>query len=246
MARLLYSTLLYLLLPLVFVRLYLRAKKNPAYALRWRERLGWTKPEIRQPLIWIHAVSLGEVNAVLPLVKALQSRYAGHRFLITSTTPTGSEQIRKTLGNSVTHCYLPYDLNRTSKAFLQHCKPAVLILLERELWPNLIHHAHERRIPILLANARLSDRSLQRNLRFRSLLTPTVKKITAIAAQSREDADRLTVLGANPDSTHVIGNIKYDVHPPEGWQTTARAIRNTRVLWSGYCPVLGSGKHSSG
>ena len=163
------------------------------------------------PRIWLHAVSVGETIAAAPLVKRLQQRFPDHRLLITSTTPTGSAQVQRQFGNSVEHCYFPYDLPGTIKRFLKRYQPDALIVMETELWPNCFYHCHRRGIPIVVANARLSPRAFTNYQKFRPLVTPTLRNVSAIAAQSEDDRARFIALGAPLRQVFNSGNIKFDL-----------------------------------
>ncbi|MEO8459780.1 MAG: glycosyltransferase N-terminal domain-containing protein, partial [Dokdonella sp.] len=159
--RLLYTLTMYLLTPAILYRLAARGLHYPTYLERWRERFGFfPDPGIRDS-IWIHAVSMGEVNAALPLIEALMLRYRDTPFVITTVTPTGSERVRKLFGERVFHVYLPYDITASVERFLDRVHPRLAVVMETEIWPNLFMTCHERGIPIVVANARLSERSLR-------------------------------------------------------------------------------------
>ena len=162
-----------------------------------------------QPLIWVHAVSVGETRAAEPLIAALKRRYPAHRILLTHMTPTGRETGVALFGDGVARCYLPYDFPFAVGAFLDHFKPVCGVLLETEIWPNLIRACNNRDIPVYLANARLSEKSLRRYLRFRKFSAITLRGLTAIAAQSADDAARFHELGAIEVNT--VGNLKFDI-----------------------------------
>ena len=215
MLRLLYSLLFLLLLPAAFCRLALRSLKAPAYRRRWGERLALQSlPAQRDPaapLIWIHAVSVGETVAATPLVKQLRHDYPTHQILITTTTPTGSARVVELFGDTVLHAYLPYDTAGAMRRFVKKFQPCLLILMETELWPNLIHACHRREVPVVLANARLSARSARGYRRFAGLTRPMLKKLELIAAQSDEDADRLIAAGADSEDVRVTGSLKFIV-----------------------------------
>ncbi len=217
MYRFFYTLLFYLLIPLIFCRLWLRGKKAPNYRLRWAERLGYKLPRTKTvPIIWIHSVSVGETLAAVPLVRALLEQYPTHQLLITTTTPTGSERVKAAFADSVLHCYLPYDIPTANKRFIKHFKPDILIIMETELWPNLLTYCHKQQIPTLLANARLSEKSAAGYHKFSALTKPMLQIIDKIAAQTRDDANRFTELGAKLNQVCVSGNIKYDLKLPDG------------------------------
>ena len=214
MSRHLYSLCFYLAQPLVWLRLLWRARKQPEYLHHLGERYACypARPEGR--LLWLHVVSVGETRAAEPLIKALLAQYPEHGLLLTHMTPTGrtvgAELIAK-LGPRLHQAYLPYDLPDACARFLEHFRPDFGLLMETELWPNLIAAAKARHIPLALVNARLSARSLRGYLRFRPLIRPAVAALDLVAAQTRADAERLASLGA--PAPHVCGNIKFDVTP---------------------------------
>ncbi|MEJ2416081.1 MAG: lipid IV(A) 3-deoxy-D-manno-octulosonic acid transferase [Exilibacterium sp.] len=210
--RFLYTILLYLGLPLVFMRLWRRSRLAPAYAQRWRERFGFISPPAgKGSVIWVHAVSVGETLAALPLINALQQQHPQTRFAVTTTTPTGSERVTAALGDSVFHVYMPYDLPDCVARFLQRVKPKLLIIMETELWPNTIAACHRRNIPVILANARLSEKSARGYRRIRFLISPMLKRLSAVAAQHDEDIERFIALGMDCERCTVTGSIKFDL-----------------------------------
>lgn len=213
MSRTVYTLLLYLAVPLIVLRLFLRSIQAPKYRQRLLERFGSTDKSLREtdskPLIWLHAVSVGEVVAAKPLVNALLHR--NQQVLITTMTPTGSAQVAASFGDRVTHSYLPYDLPGALKRFLAKSNPDMLLIMETELWPNLIHYCRDRSIPVLLINARMSERSARGYKRFESLVRPMLNRLSAIAAQSAADQDRLLDLGAKPETTAITGSLKFHV-----------------------------------
>ena len=234
MTRRLYTLLLYFLTPLVVLRLLWRGLSAPAYWRRWPERFGWI-PQSREDCLWIHAVSVGEVQAAVPLIKALRSRYPKQRIVVTTMTPTGAERAQTALGADVTHYYAPYDLPQAVRRFLQHARPRLLIIMETELWPNLIHTCHAQAIPVILANARLSERSAARYRRIKKLMAETLRKVSIIASQTQPEAERFIELGARPDAVHVTGSIKYDVKLPASLREEAQVLRRLwgveRAVW---------------
>ena len=232
--RWLYSLLLYLLTPLVFVRLWQRGRKSPAYRERWGERFGHIAPLPQAPRIWLHAVSVGEAIAAAPLVRSLLETYPDHAILITSTTPTGSAQVRRLFGDRVEHCYLPYDLPHVLKRFLNRIRPQILIVMETELWPNLYAACHARAIPLLVVNARLSERSFKGYHKIRALIRPALQ-VAEVLAQTEADAERFLKLGAPFDQVQVVGNLKFDQETPEGVLAQGQALRDQlgrqRKIW---------------
>jgi 3-deoxy-D-manno-octulosonic-acid transferase len=212
MVRLLYSTVFYLLLPVIIVRLLFRAIKAPAYARRWRERFGFVaSANSTQETIWLHAVSVGETLAAVPLVRALQGKYPDYRLTVTCMTPTGSERVKAAFGDSVDHSYAPYDTPDFVARFLTRVQPKILIIMETELWPNTIAACHKRNIPVLLANGRLSVKSATAYRRIQPLVRPMLAQLSAVAAQHGDDGARFTDLGLANSALTVTGNIKFDL-----------------------------------
>lgn len=235
-ARLLYSLLLYLSLPAILLRLCWRALRAPAYARRWGERFGRVAP-LSAPVIWVHAVSVGETLAALPLVRRLQATQPRARLLVTTTTPTGSALVRAQLGDGVVHCYAPYDFPHAVHRFLDRAQPALLIVMETELWPNLLHGCARRGIPVVLANARLSARSAAGYARVAALTRPMLAALTRVAAQTRVDGERFLALGLPPERLCVTGNIKFDLELDAALRERARCLRDewrgqrARPIW---------------
>ncbi len=226
MVRQLYSALHYLALPFIFLRLAWRGHRDPEYWERWGERFGRVPPlPGDQRTVWIHAVSVGEVQAALPLVRALRSGGRDLRIVVTTTTPTGQERVRQALGNSVLHRYAPYDLPASVRRFLARVHPQLVIIMETELWPNILHQCSRQRIPVLLANARLSERSAASYRRVARTARQMLAGVSCIAAQTRQDAARLVSLGARPDRVRVTGNTKFDVRLPASLCEEAQVLR---------------------
>ncbi len=212
MARLLYTLLIYLCLPLILLRLLWRGARAPAYRRRWGERFGFVERlAAAQAVIWVHSVSVGETIAAAPLVRRLQKQHPEAILLVTTMTPTGSAQVKKIFGNSVEHCYAPYDMPDAITRFLRRTHPALLIIMETELWPNLIHACHRRAIPVVLANARLSAKSAAGYAKVGRLSRPMLRELTAIAAQTKADGERFAQLGVSSEALEVTGNIKFDL-----------------------------------
>jgi 3-deoxy-D-manno-octulosonic-acid transferase len=225
MLRLLYSALLYVVAPLALIATALRGLRDPSYRDRLPERLGFTKLRFAARPIWIHAVSVGEVQAAAALVRGLASRYPQHPVLLTTATPTGAQRVRALFGESVRHAYLPYDLPGAVRRFLDRTTPVLAIIMEREIWPNLYRACFVREIPILLASARISARSGQRHLRFAGLFRDALAGDVTIAAQTAADAERFRALGIAPTAVHVTGNIKFDLEIPEDVRRAGSHIR---------------------
>jgi len=229
MPRLIYTVLFYLLSPAYFARLLWRGFGNKAYWYRWNERLGITKipPSLNKSVIWIHAVSVGEVNASIPLIRSLLGNYPDAEVLVTTSTPTGSEMLLNRLGGRVKHQYMPIDLPFFINKFLDNWNPKILIILETEIWPNLITICKERGIFISLVNARLSEKSKQRYIRYLPLIQPIIKKIDLILAQYESDASRFKEL-ANRE-VFLCGNLKFDQDIPDEINSI---VDNIRTEWS--------------
>ncbi len=226
MVRQLYSALHYLALPFIFLRLAWRGHRDPGYWERWGERFGRVPPlPGDQRTVWIHAVSVGEVQAAVPLVRALRSGGRDLRIVVTTTTPTGQERVRQALGNSVLHRYAPYDLPASVRRFLARVHPQLVIIMETELWPNILHQCSRQRIPVLLANARLSERSAASYRRVASTARQMLASVSCIAAQTQQDAARLVCLGARPERVRVTGNTKFDVRLPASLGEEAQVLR---------------------
>ena len=227
--RIVYIVLSYLLVPLLLVHLYWRSLSAPAYRQRIGERFGLGLARQRRPSIWVHAVSVGEVQAAAPLVRALLKRHPGVPLVMTTMTPTGSARVRLLFGDAVVHSYVPYDLAAPVRWFFDRARPSLAIIMETELWPNLYHECGERRVPLVLASARISARSLGRYRRLLPLFRDTLANGIVIAAQTPADAERFRSLGANPAQTHVTGNIKFDFELPSDVLHAGRALRKLQA-----------------
>ncbi|MGB0205762.1 MAG: lipid IV(A) 3-deoxy-D-manno-octulosonic acid transferase [Neptuniibacter sp.] len=235
MNRPLYTALFYLALPVILLRLWWRGIKAPAYRRRWQERLGFFKAsELDRPL-WIHAVSVGETLAIVPLVKLIQARHPEIPIVMTTMTPTGAERVEATFGDSVTHLYCPYDLPCALKRFLNKVNPRACVIVETELWPNLVNSCSQENIPVLVANARLSERSAKGYARFGKMAELMLKQISKVAVQNDTDGQRFLDLGLPAPAMEVTGSIKFDVSAPEGSERLAVALRQ---LWGENRPVL--------
>jgi len=215
--------LLRLALPFLLARLWWRGRAEPGYRESVGERLGLYGGEAPQPLIWIHAVSVGEARAAEPLVRALAAAAPQYRILVTCTTAAGRATLKQLYGESVLCAYLPYDFPETTQAFLEHFKPRLGVLMETEVWPNLLAECARRGVPVVLANARLSEKSARRYARWRGLAEPAFASLAAVCAQSAEDAARLRAAGAR--DTRVTGNLKFDVSPDPAQLAAGRAWR---------------------
>ncbi|NNA86381.1 3-deoxy-D-manno-octulosonic acid transferase [Pseudomonas fragi] len=237
MNRTLYTLLFHLGLPLVAIRLWLRARKAPAYARRIGERFAINLPAMQPGGIWVHAVSVGESIAAAPMIRALLERYPQLPITVTCMTPTGSERIQALFAGEprIQHCYLPYDLPWAAARFLNRVQPKLAVIMETELWPNHIHQCAKRGIPVALANARLSARSAKGYGRFARLTRPMLAEMSLIAVQTETEAERFRQLGARPECVEVTGSIKFDlsINPQlladarelrEQWQAQARPV----------------------
>lgn len=221
--RLLYTLMLWLLLPYVFFRLVWRARKQPEYLRHIGERFGFYTVHSDRPVIWLHAVSVGETRATQSLVTRLRASYPNHQILLTHTTPTGRTTGEQLYGDSVLRVYLPYDYPFAVNKFLLHFRPQLCILMETEIWFNLIHACHDANTPLLLLNARMSDKSAAGYARFAQLTRNALRELSAISAQTVEDAARLTMLGAQGVS--VMGNLKFDIEPPVAMLALGKQLR---------------------
>ena len=231
----LYSLILYLLLPLALLRLLWRSLRAPAYRRRWGERIGLYPGGVHPAGIWVHAVSVGEVQAAQPLIRALLVRRPDIGVLVTTTTPTGAERVQGIFEDRVQHLYMPYDLVPIIRRFLDRARPRLVIVMETEIWPNLLRECGQRDVPVILANARLSARSAAGYARFEKFTARTLRAISVIAAQSEADAHRFVELGANPERVQVTGSIKFDVTSPASLRDRAEVVRrlwgDTRPVW---------------
>ncbi|MEY4768099.1 MAG: hypothetical protein RL637_738 [Pseudomonadota bacterium] len=212
--RLCYSGLFYLLTPFLFLRLYWRGRKVIGFRQRWLERLALYSRSYSTVDIWFHAVSVGEVESIFPLIKQFQRQYPNYRLLITTTTPTASIRIQTVLGNSIQHVYLPYDFPDANQRFLTQFRPQLAVMVETEIWLNLYYQCRKYQIPITIINARLSDRSYSAYRRLSNWIQPSLQAICEIACQTPIDAQRFSHL-TQTAQIHVIGNLKFDVDPQQ-------------------------------
>lgn len=223
MTRTLYTGLLYLLLPFTPLKLLWRGRKQPEYLQHWKERFGYYNLKVTKPVIWLHCVSVGETRAASLLVKLLQAEFPQYQILLTHTTPTGRATSEQLFGDSVQRVYLPYDTPGAVKRFLTHFKPSIGVLMETELWFNLINACKQQAIPLLLLNARLSEKSAHGYAKLGKLTQQGLNSLTAVAAQTTDDASRLQQLGAS--NVSVMGNIKFEVTPPDNAAAQGNALR---------------------
>lgn len=248
MMRPLYTILYIVLMPIILLRLLWRSRQAPAYRQRWRERFGIFSPppfDHSKPIIWLHAVSVGETLAAVPLIKKLQREHPNWQWIITTTTPTGSERVRSVFGDTVFHVYAPYDLPLFLRHFLQRTQPTLLLVMETELWPNTIHSCHQRNIPVLIANARLSEKSARGYRKLAMLTHSMLSEVTCIAAQQQADGERFVQLGLPRNKLTVTGSIKFDLTIDAEIQQKAAELHeqwstnNTRTIWLAASTHLG-------
>lgn len=223
MRRLAYTIVMFALIPAALLHLWWRSRRQPEYLQHVGERFGRYRLEVRRPLIWIHAVSVGETRAAEPLVQAFARKYPEHRILLTHTTPTGRATGEQLFGDRVTRAYLPYDLPFAIERFLDHFRPEAGVLMETEIWFNLAHACSRGNIPLFLLNARLSERSARGYGRLAHLTRTALRSLRGIGAQSAADAARLQALGAT--GVEITGNLKFDIAPPESMVTLGVELR---------------------
>lgn len=234
-----YTVIFTCLLPVVFFRLWVRSLRLPAYRRRWAERLGFVPLPPLEEVMWLHAVSVGEAIAAIPLVHRFRQQFPQSPILITTTTPTGSERVQAAfkdmLGKQIYHCYLPYDLPFTLNNFFKRIKPKLLILMETEIWPNLLQACKARQLPVLIANGRLSPVSMRRYQWLGQMMKWIVSPISAVAAQSAMDVARFAKLGVTANKITDTGNIKFDLQLPTYLQEAGLLLREelgaNRLIW---------------
>jgi len=233
----LYQLLFTLALPLVVIRFGWRGRKAPAYRERFLERLGYVpmaQADIR-PKLWFHAVSLGEMIAATPLIKQLLIQFPEYQWVITTTTPTGSQRVKANFGSQVLHCYVPLDVPLAYNRFLNLLSPQLCIVMETELWPTLIHSVSSRNIPIMLVNARLSEKSMNGYRRIAPLMRFLLPKLRCVYAQSEADRQRFIALGCPDNNVITSGNLKFDIQPKAEAKTVAAALKTAwgadRLVW---------------
>lgn len=232
--RYLYTLVMYLATPLIVLRLLARGMRYGNYHRRWPERFGLFQQPGFSGSLWVHAVSVGEVNAAEPLIKALMRDYPNAPLVVTTVTPTGSARVHQLFGQQVFHVYLPYDLPFAVHRFLRRVRPRLALIVETEIWPNLYFACRRRGIPLMIVNARLSERSMRGYRPLRSLVRAALRCVRQIAAQSRTDAARYRLLGAEPSQLVVSGNLKFDMPVPDGAVDKGAALR---VQWGARRPV---------
>jgi 3-deoxy-D-manno-octulosonic-acid transferase len=223
MPHFLYTLLLYLALPFVPLKLLWRGIKQPEYLQHWKERFGFYTNKPHKPVIWIHCVSVGETRAAAPLIKILLTQYAQFQILLTHGTPTGRATGEQLFGTEVSRVYLPYDVPFAVNNFVKHFKPKLGLIMETELWFNLIDSCHRHHVPQLLLNARLSEKSAKGYVQLGRLVQHGLSKFALIAAQSNEDEARFRLLGAT--NTMVAGNLKFDATAPAESEALGKQLR---------------------
>lgn len=234
LARLLYRSLLWLLFPLVLVLLYWPRSGKPGYGARWREHFGWVDPPAQTAPLWLHAVSLGEVVAAIPLIRAFKARHPEVPLLVTTTTRTGADALA-VLGDLVEHRYAPLDYPGAVRRFLRRVRPGALLVMEVELWPHRLLACQQQRIPVVLLNARLSQSSCRRYQRLMPLFSRILPGLAGVLCQSADDARRFAALGVPQKRLLVTGSIKFDLRLPEDTLARGRALRQRlgeqRPVW---------------
>lgn len=235
MARHLYTLIYSLFLPIIIARLWWRGRANPGYRQRVAERFGFLPHRPRPGGLWVHAVSVGETLAAAQFVKQFMEQNPNTPVIITSTTPTGSEQVKRIFGERVFHMYLPYDLPWFLQRFIRSIRPGALMIMETELWPNMLHTCKEAGLPVILANARLSEKSAKGYGRIPALTRPMMHAISIVAAQNSTDGERFIRLGLPTQRLKITGSIKFDITIPEGIQTEGAGLRGE---WGNDRPVL--------
>ncbi len=240
--RAFYTGLFYLSIPVIVLRLLWRGIKAPAYRQRWSERFAIYPKEPSLADIWFHAVSVGEAEALFPLIRRIQQKYPKAKLLVTTTTPTGSARVKAVLANDVAHVYLPYDLPDAVSRFMQQFKPGLAVIVETEIWPNLYAFCGKNNIPLYLINARLSEKSTRNYQKIPWLIRPSLAQATCIATQSEEDTKRFAAISGDIGSIITMGNIKFDVViapglVAEGLEVKARLFPD-RFVW-----VIASSHH---
>jgi len=232
--RIIYTILLFFTLPFLFLRLVWKSRRQPAYRQRMAERAGYYPFKLDE-CIWVHAVSMGEVIATTPLIKKIKQQYPTIPLLVTTMTPTGAAQVQKALGDIVTHAYLPYDFPTYIHRFLKTMRPRVAVIMETELWPNLIAACKKKNIPTCLLNARLSEKSAQSYQRIAWIVKPMLQNISTIATHGEKDAERFIALGAKKENVIVTGSIKFDLELAEDLPSKTKQLRTLfgeeRFIW---------------
>ena len=225
MLRLFYTLVFIIALPVIFYRLWAKDKKVPGYRIRWPERFGISNLcQEERPIVWVHAVSVGEVVAATPIIRRLLQN-PNVAVMVTTMTPTGSTRVLETFGQQVLHIYAPYDLPWTVAAFLRRVHPRMVIIMETELWPNMLHECAKQHLPTILANARLSERSARGYQFFAKTSRALLRCLTHVAVQNQEDGERFLELGLPLDKLTVTGSVKFDLDLPQSLIDSAAALK---------------------
>ena len=232
--RLLYNLLTYLLLVPYACYWLFRSLGNRDYLTNLGQRFGFGFPRLNR-CIWIHAVSVGEVQAAIPLINHLRKQYPHRQLLVTTVTLTGAARVRAIFGTSVQHSYIPFEFPHAVALFFRFVDPAAALIMETEIWPNVYRGCGVRRVPLVLVSARISPRSIRGYRRLLPLIRETLSHGIIIAAQTPSDAERFLSLGASPRRTHVTGSIKFDIEVPTDVIATGRSMRGDllgeRAVW---------------
>lgn len=235
MARHLYTLIYSLFLPIIIARLWWRGRANPGYRQRVAERFGFLPHRPRPGGLWVHAVSVGETLAAAQFVKQFMEQNPNTPVIITSTTPTGSEQVKRIFGERVFHMYLPYDLPSFINRFIKNIQPGALVIIETELWPNLLASCAKHDLPVVLANARMSEKSARGYAKLPALTRPMLHSLSVVAVQNPTDGRRFIELGLPTGRMKVTGSVKFDVTVPEDCHKQGVALRGQ---WGADRPVL--------
>jgi len=230
-----YTIIFTLLTPFILLRLYCKGIKSPTYRQRWQERLAIYSSQHPQNSLWFHAVSVGEAEALFPLIKRLQADDPKKSILITTTTPTGSSRVKMVLGDTVSHVYLPYDIPYVLHNFFHHFKPKIAVIMEKEIWPNLFSKCGKRKIPLFIINARLSENSAHNYKKIPRLVIPALKNVTHILTQTEEDRQHFISIGVAQNKLSISGNLKFDVIVSKELLAQGKLLKNTlfrnRFVW---------------
>ncbi|MDO6825220.1 lipid IV(A) 3-deoxy-D-manno-octulosonic acid transferase [Marinobacter sp. 1_MG-2023] len=233
MLQFIYSQLIRLLLPFILLRLWWQGRQAPELRRNWEQRLGFV-PGTQGTVVWVHAVSVGETIAAAPMVRRLLARNPDITILMTAMTDTGLTQAMKMFGDQVQYAYAPYDTPGSIRRFLDRTNPRILVIMETEIWPNMIRQCRARRVPVFLINARLSERSARGYERIKGLVAPIVRSISWVAAQAEKDAERFRRIGVAPSKVAVTGSVKFDVDIPEVVRQASLELKasfSARPVW---------------
>jgi 3-deoxy-D-manno-octulosonic-acid transferase len=238
----LYRLIIYISLPVVLLNLIWRSIKTPSYRRRMGERFGVLSMKPKSNGVWIHCVSVGETKAAIPLIKKIQAQMPNLAITVTCTTPTGSNEIINAFGDSVYHCYCPFDIPSVANRFLSSVQPKVAIMVETEVWPHLLMTCHRRGIKTLLINGRMSQSSANGYLKIKSITQPIFKNFDYVAAQYPSDAKRLRLLGVKKESMHITGSVKFDISPDEAVYELGRKFK--RWIGNGRPIMIAASTHT--